>query len=148
VHATKLLSSLKLLLGVLVATCVFTAAASAQQSRFAGKLTLPHEVQWGQATLPAGEYFFRMDAAGSFVVRSAKGDKTTLMKTPVLADSERSGTFLTITTQGNERTVRSLNLPEDGKSKSLIFAPLTKSEREALAKAGQLETVPVIAGKK
>jgi len=147
VHATKLLSSLKLLLGVLIATCVFTAAANAQQPRFVGKLTLAQEVRWGQATLPAGEYFIRIDPAGPVVLTSANG-KTTLLKPPVLADSEQLGTFLTITTQGNEHTVRSLNLPEDGKSKSLIFAPLTKSEGEALAKAGQLETVPVIAGKK
>jgi len=35
--------------------------ASAQDYR--GKFTLPFEVQWGKATLPAGEYSFRIKAA-------------------------------------------------------------------------------------
>ena len=47
-------ASLGLLLGVLIATFVFTAAANAQPS-FAGKFTLPYEVRWGQAVLPAGD---------------------------------------------------------------------------------------------
>jgi hypothetical protein len=47
---------------------------------------------------------------------------------------------------GTERTVRSLNLPQLGKS--VIFAPLTKSDREELAKAGKSITVPVVTAKK
>jgi len=65
---------------------------------------------------------------------------------PVTADSKGGSTCLTITNQENERTVRSLNLP--GIGKTVIFAPLTKAEREQLAKTGQIQTVPVIAAKK
>jgi hypothetical protein len=47
--------------------------------------------------------------------------------------------------RGNERIVRSVNLPQIGKS--LVFEPLTKTEREMFAKAGKIEAVPVIAAK-
>jgi hypothetical protein len=39
-----------------------------------------------------------------------------------------------------------LNLPELGKV--IVFAPLTKSEREAYAKAGHINTVTVVTAKK
>lgn len=137
---------LKLLLGVLIASCVFTAAANAQPT-FAGKFTLSHEVRWGQAVLPAGEYSIRMDSmAANPVIRSAGSSRTVYAPVPTLADSEKGDTYLTITLQGNERQVRSLNLPQLGKT--VIFAPLTKTEREILAKAGQITTVPVVTAKK
>lgn len=139
-------TSLKLLLGVLITTCVFTAAANAQPS-FAGKFTLPHEVRWGQAVLPAGEYFIRMDStAAPAMISSASGSMAVYTESPISADNERGGTYLTIMTQGNERRVRSLNLPQLGKL--VVFAPLTKSEREELTKAGQINTVPVLTAKK
>jgi hypothetical protein len=137
---------LKLLLGVLIASCVFSAAANAQP-RFEGKFTLSHEVRWGQAVLPAGEYSIRMDSmAANPVISSASGSRTVYAPVPTLADNEKGGMYLTITLQGNERRVRSLNLPELGKS--VIFAPLTKTEREVLAKAGQITTVPVVTAQK
>lgn len=146
VHATQSRASLKLLLGVLIATCAFTAAANAQPS-FVGKFTLPYEVRWGQAMLPPGEYSIRMDSvAAPAVVRSASGSRAVYTQHPMIADSEKGGACLTITLHGNERRVRSLNLP--GLGKSLIFAPLTKTERETFAKAGQIDTLPVITAKK
>lgn len=144
-NSTQIRISLKLLVTVTIVICGFTGLANAQP-RFAGKFTLPQEVQWGQATLRPGQYFIRMDPAGAVLVSSADGGRTVLMKPPIVADSERGSTHLTITTQGNQRTVRSLNLPEVGKS--VIFAPLTKSEREVLVKARQIESVPVVTAKK
>ena len=145
VHANWGPTSLKVLLGVLMATVVFTVAGNAQPS-FVGKFTLAHEVHWGQAVVPAGEYSIRMDSvAGPAKIMSASGDWAVYTQSPMIADSEKGGTYLTVTTEGNERRVRSLNLPELGKS--MIFAPLTKSEREEIAKGGQINTVPVIAAK-
>jgi hypothetical protein len=133
-------------LGVLVATCAFAAAAFAQPG-FVGKFTLPYEVHWGRGVLPAGVYYIRMDSiAAQVVVVSAGGKRTMFTKPPVIADSKEPGIFLTLTTIGSERRVRSLNLPDIGKS--VIFAPLTKSEREQLAKAGQSNTLPVVTAKK
>lgn len=146
VHANQPSTSLKLLLGVLMATVVFTVAANAQPT-FVGKFTLPYEVHWGQAVLPAGEYSIRMDSiAGPAKIMPASGGWTVYTQFPSSADTEKGGTYLTITTLGNKRRVHSMNVPALGKS--LIFAPFNKSEREELARGGQVNTVPVVTAKK
>jgi hypothetical protein len=61
VHVNRGPTSLKVLLGLLMATVLITIAANAQPL-FVGKFTLAHEVHWGQAVLPAGEYPIRMDS--------------------------------------------------------------------------------------
>jgi hypothetical protein len=143
---THLPGFLKLLLGVVIATCVFTAVVNAQPT-FVGKFTLAYEAHWGQAVLPAGEYSIRMDSvAGPAKIMPVSGNWAVQTQLPITADSEKGGTYLTITTQGNEHRVRSMNIPE--LKKSVIFAPLTKSEREVLAKAGQISTVPVVIARK
>jgi len=145
-HATSP-ATLRLLLGVVLAAFVFTAAANAQPS-FAGKFTLPYEVRWGQAVLPAGDYVIRMDSTASPAKISPANGSSAGVYTeyPLVEDSHMSGVYLTITNQANQRRVRSLNLPQLGKA--IVFAPLTKSEREALAKAGQIDTVPIVTAKK
>jgi hypothetical protein len=146
VHKIQHPTFLRLLVGVLIATCAFTAAADAYP-RVAAKFTLPHEVRWGQAVLPAGEYFIRMDSMATMpVISSVSGNRTVFTEPPTIADSEKGCTCITITVQGNERRVRSLNLPALGKS--VIFVPLTKTEREILAKGGQITTVPLVSAKK
>jgi hypothetical protein len=147
VLATRAQTSLKLLLAVAITTCGFTAAANAQPS-YVGKFTLTHEVHWGKAVLPAGQYFIRVDSTSAPAKISSMSGSQAMVYTelPTIADSEKGGTYLTITTQGHESRVRSLNEP--GLGKLVIFAPLTKSEREILAKAGQIQTVPVIVARK
>src|SRR5207245_6618424 len=66
--------------------------------------------------------------------------------TPIAANSEKGAARLYTTFVRGERRVRSLNLPELGRS--LIYEPLTKNEREILAQAGQVQAVPVIAARK
>ena len=143
-HAIQHATSWRLALGILIATCAFAAAANAQPS-FAGKFTLPFEVHWGQAVLPAGNYSIRMGPAGPVEISATDGTRKIFTVPRVVADSETGSTCLRITSSGNERTVRSLNMPELGKM--VIFAPLTKAEREA-AKAGQADTLPVVSAKK
>ena len=139
-------TSWKRFLSVLVVTCALAGAVYAQPT-FVGKFTLPYEVHWGQAVLPAGEYSIRMDsAAAAAKVTSTDGSRTIYTQFPMFADSDKGSTHLTITTMGNERKVRSLNAPDLGKL--IIFAPLSKSEREELAKAGQSTNVPVVTAKK
>lgn len=146
VHTLQYPTSWKLFLSVLLATCAFAAAAYAQPS-FLGKFTLPYEVHWSQSVLPAGVYYIRMESeAGRALVSSASGSWAMYTNPTIIADSKQAGAFLTITTTGNERRVRSLNLPQIGKS--VIFAPLTPNEKEELAKAGHSLTVPVVTAKK
>ena len=139
-------TSLKTFLAALVAICAFTLAANAQVS-FAGKFTLPYEVHWGRAVLPAGQYSIQMNSvAGPAMIVSANGSRTVYTQFPTLADSDTGGQRLTITNLGNERKVRTMNLPE--LRKLVIFAPLTRNEREAIAKAGQTNSVPVVTAEK
>ena len=145
-NSTRHSITAKLILGVLFATCVFTAAANAQPS-FEGKFTLPYEVQWNHAVLPAGEYSIQVDAMGRpTVVQSTSTGNSAHTNTPILADREKGAACLTVTIRGNERRVRSVNLPQIGMS--LIFEPLTKTEREMFAKAGKIDAVPVMTARK
>jgi hypothetical protein len=136
----------KLYAAFVLATCVFTVAANAQPS-FDGKFTLPYEVHWNRAVLPAGEYSIQVDAKGMpTVVHSTSSSKSVNTHPPILADLEKGAARLTVTIRGNERRVRSMNLPQIGKS--LIFEPLTATEREMFAKAGHIESVPVVTAQK
>ena len=145
-NATQHSTLAKLILGVLIATCVFTAAANAQPT-FQGKFTLPYEVHWNHAVLPAGEYSIRVAAKGMpAILRATNGDKLFNTGVPIPVDAKKGAACLTVTIRGNERRVRSLNLPQIGVS--LIFEPLTKTEREMLAKAGQIDAVPVVTAQK
>ncbi len=126
---------------VLLATCAFAAAANAH------KFTLPFEVHWGKNLLPAGQYSVTLDSSADVgLVRSANGKIAFFTPIPIKASSHEGATALLVMVRGNERRVRSLNLPMSGIS--LIYRPATNAEREMLAKADQVQTVPVImAGK-
>jgi len=130
---------------VLLATCAFAAAANAQS--FAGRFTLPFKTHWGKNVLPAGDYTMSLDSRTNVaLVRSADGNTVGFTPIPIPATSHNGATALLIMVRGNERTVRSLNLPANGVS--LIYTPTTNAEREILAKADQVQSVPVItAGK-
>src|SRR5882762_206840 len=130
---------------VLLGICAFATAASAQTLTV--KFTLPFEVQWGRNVLPAGEYSISMDSSANVaLVRSANGHTIGFTPIPITATSHSGNTALFVMVRGNERLVRSLNLP--GRGISLIYPPTTSAQREMLAEANQVKTVPVItAGK-
>lgn len=136
----------KLMLGVLTAAFAFTAAAYAQPA-FSGKFVLPQEVRWNHAVLPAGEYTIYMSSiAAPAVLHSNSTNQTFYTAPPMVSESRKGGTQLNITVEGRERTVRSLNVP--GIGHALIFEPLTKADKERLAKADETEVVPVTTARK
>jgi hypothetical protein len=130
---------------VLLATCAFAGLANAQT--LAVKFTLPFEVQWGRNVLPAGEYSISMDSSANVaLVRSANGNTVGFTPIPITATSHSGNTALFVMVRGNEHLVRSLNLPARGIS--LIYPPTTSAQREMLANADRVKSVPVItAGK-
>jgi hypothetical protein len=130
---------------VLLATCAFAGVANAQT--LAVKFTLPFEVQWGRNVLPAGEYSISMDSSAKVaLVRSANGNTVGYTPIPITATSHSGNTALFVMVRGNERLVRSLNLPTRGIS--LVYPPATSAQREMLANADRIKSVPVItAGK-
>jgi hypothetical protein len=118
---------------VMFAVLTSFTGANGQTSIFAGKFTLPHQLRWGQAMLPPGDYSIRFSSLHSpAIVRSMDGKTMAFVFTARSGDSEKGPSSLTIVTRGNERTVASLNLP--GSGVSLVYSPLTKEERETLAK--------------
>ena len=68
--------------------------------------------------------------------------------TPVSAKDTSEGgiTGLVVMIRGNERTVSALNLPHNGYA--LVYKPKTAAERELLAKADRIATVPLVSGGK
>ena len=137
-----------LLVAVLMAICSFTVAANAQP-QFVGKFTLPYEVQWAHAVLPAGEYTITVDpmtGPAMVHIRSTDGNRQVYEGLPIVADSKKGGASLLVTIVGRKHTVRTINLPLLGVS--FIFQPLTRAAREEYAKAAQLESLPVLIAKK
>ncbi|HEV7968947.1 MAG TPA: hypothetical protein VGP19_15320 [Candidatus Acidoferrales bacterium] len=130
---------------VLLATWAFAAAANAQS--FSARFTLPFAVHWGKSVLPAGDYTLKMiSIANVALVQSVDGKTAGYTPIPITAASNEGNTALSVMVRGNERMVRSLNLPSRGIT--LVYAPATSAEREMLAKADELLTVPVVtAGK-
>ena len=139
------MKTVKMLAILTLAMCASAVAANAQS--VTGRFTLPYGVHWGTATLPAGEYMITMDSLHTAtLVQSVSNSQSFYSRIPTINDSTKRATSLVITSFRGERRVRSLNLPLHGKS--LIYEPLTKAEREQLAKAGQIQSVPVFAAKK
>jgi len=135
-----------LLVAVLMAIALFTVAASAQPPSV-GTFTLPYEVHWHHALLPPGEYTISMNSKSApALVRSTNRSRSIYTEIPIIADSEKGSASLLITSVAGTRTVRSMNLPMLGVS--LVFQPIPKSEREALANTSQLESVPVMVTQK
>ena len=132
---------------VVFAILISVAGASAQTGVYSGRFTLPYQVRWGQAMLPAGDYSIHFSSIHSpATVHSMDGKISAFVFTGRSGDSEKGPSSLTIVTRGNERQVASLNLPEA--RVSLVYSPLTKAEQENLAEVKQTETVPLVAAKK
>jgi hypothetical protein len=140
------MKTLRLLAILMLTICGFAAAANAQAS-FTGKVTLPYEVHWGTAILPAGEYTITMNTLHSVtLVQSARNDRAFYTRMPLAQDSTNHPASLLITSVRGEHRVQSMNLPEFGRS--FVYEQLSKAELEEIAKAGQIQTVPVIVAKK
>ena len=134
------ISTLLRFLGLaLVAACFNAGFASAQA--FQGKFTLPFTARWGQAVLPAGEYWLKLDDVRGTnmlqVYRENRGVALILAQAQNKADSGPAQ--LTIV----RGTVRTLSLPQMGLT--LEYAPqhpkhLTAPEERVIA-----QIVPVAA---
>jgi hypothetical protein len=133
--------AVKLLAVVLLATGAFAAAADAQT--LAAKFTLPFEVHWGKTVLPAGEYTMSMDSLTNVaLIWSVEGEAVCFTPIPVTAFSDKGATALLVMVRGNERIVRSLNLPS--RRLSLVYQPTNQAEREIFAQADKVQAVPLI----
>src|ERR1700739_3972527 len=82
------MKTVKMLTILTLAMCASAAAANAQS--VTGKLTLPYEVHWGTATLPAGEYTITMDSIDSAtLVHSATNSQSFFTRMPTMDNSTK-----------------------------------------------------------
>jgi len=115
---------------------------AAQAQSYTARVTLPYEVRWGAASLPAGDYSLALDSvAGSLRVIDASRRIRALVRGVPDSPTAKQPASLLITRDGNERTVRSLNCPVWGYK--FVYKPISRAERTLLAGGDLAETVPV-----
>ena len=140
------LTFLKLAVAAAIAICLSVSSASAQSLK--GSFTLPYEVHWGKAVLPAGPYTITFDSLrGPAIVRTSTGEGRALL-TPVTTDKAMNDqpSALLITRIENEHVVRYLNLREA--NVSFVYRPFTKSERKLVGKIDEPEAVAILMAQK
>lgn len=131
---------------VVLLSLIAVAVAANAQSSLHGKFRLTSEARWGKAVLPAGEYTFTINSAQSpIVIQSVDGKVSAMAAALSSVDAAPGDSYILITGSGNDRQVRSMNLPQ--LASSLVFKPLTPREREMLS-AKAHATVPVQIAKK
>ena len=126
---------------VVLFTIAVSAVVANAQTVLHGTFHLTSAVRWGKAVLPAGEYTFTMNSVQSpIVIQSVDGRASAMAAAQSSTDAAPGGSYIFITGSGADRMVRSMNLPQLGRS--LIFEPLSEREREKLY-ASASQTVPV-----
>jgi hypothetical protein len=130
-------------LGIAVALSALAGGpARASLSFYSGSVTLPFEVRWGGAVIPAGEYSLSMDSArGALRVIDGSGRTRALLFSSLDDARGTQPTALLITSDGTQRTVRSFNCPEWGFN--FVYRPLTRAERNLIALGEPVEAIGV-----
>jgi hypothetical protein len=117
-------------------------AGAAQAQSYSAKFTLPHDVRWGGAALPAGEYTIAMDTvAGPLRVIDASGRARALLYGSKESPLKTQPASLLVTRDGAERTVRAFNCPQW--DLNFVYKPFTRAERDLIANGERAETIAV-----
>ena len=131
----------------LVMAGLFVGVASAQD--FAGTFTLPCEVQWDQAVLPAGNYTITNNREHFAEYMTIRGEKGAVMVKYLShsLDFERSGkNTITLVRRNGRAVVTSLRLGALGRE---FFYPQPKSEHPVMAEGPVLiQRIPISVGGK
>ncbi len=122
---------------------------AAQVVSESGSFTLPFEVRWNSAILPAGVYTFTMESAtlnGSMLVRGPSGN--IFIHTMAVSDQDTNqNSVLSIERRGSTRFVKELYLSDRGRH-FLYWPPKTQDNEKLLAQGPvRAEHVPVSLGK-
>jgi hypothetical protein len=146
---TRHITQAALLASVLLVTGLSARPASAQ-GRFEGKFTLPYEVRWGRATLPAGDYqlVFVDNTLGTLLaIRDAKTLRILALE-PVnnREDSHQGTSALLVGTHGKQHVVYSLTIAELGEC--FVYERPPAHNREFEEEARNSQAVPVTVAKK
>jgi len=135
-----------------LAACLFGSPAGAQ-SVFQGKFTLSHEIQWGQAVLPAGDYGLAFTHDGPFpvlVVWDAKSSRVVAYESVDIRESSAKGqSALLVGRRGTQFVVYSLRIAELGETFVYEHPVLQRTPAQGGAvEARQTQAIPVLIAKK
>jgi hypothetical protein len=130
-----------------LSTLSFAPALASAQEPARGQFTLPHDVHWQNAVVPAGEYRFSFEADGAMgmltLARMSGGPRTGFVflvsNTDEAKPSDVSLLVLETTPQGSY--VTTMQLPEFGMT--LHFPVPSRATEKQIAKAG---TAPLASG--
>jgi hypothetical protein len=100
----------------LAAVCASAVPASAQ-AVYQGSFTLPHAVRWQTATLPAGNYTFRLESLATPARLIVKGANGSQFVSAIVCDEKISEqSMLIVENRGNSSSVRELRLADIGRA--------------------------------
>ena len=99
----------------LIAICASASSASAQNA-FQGKFTLPNDVRWANASLPAGDYTFSVSSTtmSGWVVLHGPNGPAFILTSVTDKRNEGDSSKLTIEHRGSISFVRSMYLADLG----------------------------------
>lgn len=103
-------------LGVAALALGALATTGNAQNAYQGKFTLPVEVHWGSATLPAGDYTFVLPSAGSPYTLYIRGQAANAIIMAVTTDEKvvSGHAQLNLVDIADEQTVQTFEAPELG----------------------------------
>ena len=100
----------------LAAVCA-SATPAAAQGVYKGSFTLPHEVRWQNAALPAGDYTFEMKSLEASSLIRLNGPKGSQFIPALVANEKASDqSMLVIETRGSVSVVTELRLSGTGRT--------------------------------
>jgi hypothetical protein len=136
---------LHLAMGALAAICLNSGLADAQT--ISGRFTLPFEVSWGQATLPAGDYSFAVEGIGREAkVRVYRGaDSVAYLINYGFETKPSQAVALTVVRSSAGNFVRDLSLPEIGQ---VFHYAAPKAAPESARGKPEVARIPVTSGTK
>jgi hypothetical protein len=134
----------------MLVTTLFASALNAQQASplFRGNFTVPYEVRWGKATLPAGDYSFLVSSANPRHRVTVRGEKQSWIIVPAGTSACRSCEDSTLIVRpGEERpTIFALRLAKVGADRSglHIYFGSRKAGEEAVRASRDVQRIQVL----
>jgi hypothetical protein len=128
-----------------IAICA-SATPAAAQNAFQGSFTLPSDVRWQGAMLPAGDYTFTMKSAAvpaQIIVKGSNGNAAFVVTVATNTRVTGQGSCLVIEDRGGNGFVSELYLADIGLHLRYGVPKIPKSERQLAEGPGYTEPVLV-----
>ncbi len=118
---------------------IFASAGNAQNA-YQGKFTLPSEVYWGGATLPAGDYKFELTSQGSPYTLYIHGENANAIVRALVADpgAVSNSARLDLVDISDVHAIKTFEAPELG----VTFSYFTPKEKHMAPKEVRHKGVP------